>query len=223
MTKTERFEKIKELLIRDYPKVETPLKHEGVFQLLVSVMLSAQTLDATVNKITPALFKKYKNVNELANAKITDVEKLIHGVNFHKTKAIHLIEMAKMLIEKFNSEVPSKMEELIQLPGVGRKTANVVIGEWFYKEQKDAKYEQVGFVVDTHVRRVSQRLGFTKNTTPEKIEPDLVKLFPRDECNIWSLRIILHGRYRCKAQNPQCIKDPEWSKVCGCCNLSNEL
>lgn len=248
MVSKERLQKIDELLKRDYPIVQTPLTHNNLYELIVSVMLSAQTLDATVNKKTPALFSKYKTIDDLANADVADVEQKVAGVNYFKTKAKHLVEMAQKVRDDFGGEIPGTMDELLTLPGVGRKTANVVIGEWFARPEQfrnrviqrqhegvtdgrlagflteaDLKmpnfiegYEPPGFVVDTHVLRVAKRLGLTENTTPEKVEKDMMKLFPKEEWADVALRIVFHGRYRCTAKNPQCYFDSEWSKICSC-------
>lgn len=227
---------ISEILKLEYPEVSTPLHHSNAFELLVSVMLSAQTLDSYVNKVTPKLFEKYPNVDSLANANTSDIEKIIQGVNYYKTKAKHLVQMAQMLLEKFGGAVPSRMEELTTLPGVGRKTANVVINEWWVSSASfseappsappppsllpkgEGRILPEGFVVDTHVKRVAKRLGLTSEEDPLKIEQDLMKIFPREEWPDMSLRLIFHGRYRCKAKNPKCKDDPVWSVICGCIN-----
>src|SRR6185369_8504834 len=206
MVSKEKLEKIKELLYRDYPKVETPLEHKSALQLLIAVALSAQTLDATVNKKTPALFAKYNSAEDFAKAKPEEMEKYLSGINYYKTKSRNLVNLGKMLIEKFNGEVPGTMEELIQLPGIGRKTANVVINEWFSRRNGTLP---VGIVVDTHVLRVSRRLGLsTGGDDPVKVEQDLMKIFPQKEWEQWSLRLIFHGRFMCTARNPKCINDP---------------
>lgn len=244
----DKVSKITELLIRDYPIVQTPLLHNNEFELLIAVMLSAQTLDATVNKKTPSLFRKYRNVVDLANADIQDVEMIIGGINYYKTKSKNIIATAKKIITNFHGNVPATLEELMSLPGVGRKTANVIIGEWFARpeefrnrvieRQKDGVvdglvannikpgdlgiptiipgYKLPGFVVDTHILRVSKRLGLTTNTTPEKVEQDMMNIFPRDEWTDMALRLLLHGRYRCAAKKPQCYLDEEWSQLCSC-------
>jgi endonuclease-3 len=216
MVSTARLKKIKELLLRDYPVVSTPLHHKNAYELLVAVMLSAQTLDNTVNKISPAFFAKYPSSQLLAKANVDDVLKLIRIVNYNNTKAKHLVEMAKMVLADFGGQIPKRMEDLIKLPGVGRKTANVIICEWFVKNEKVLPE---GFVVDTHIRRVAQRLGLSVETEVEKIEQDLMKIFPRNEWDVWSLRMLFHGRFMCKSQRPECKNDPEWSKVCSCVNI----
>ncbi|MEO6729123.1 MAG: endonuclease III [Candidatus Dojkabacteria bacterium] len=221
MISKQKLEKVKELLKRDYPTVETPLEHKDALQLLIAVALSAQTLDSTVNKKTPALFEKYKTAEDFAKAKIEDLEKFIGGINYYKTKSRNLVNLGKMIIEKFNGEVPGTMEELTELPGIGRKTANVIINEWFSKKNGTLP---VGLVVDTHVLRVSKRLDLSDNgDNAVKVEQDLMKLFPQKEWEVWSLRIIFHGRFMCTARNPKCINDPEWSKICGCVDEMKEL
>jgi len=218
MTLKQKVAKIDELLKRDYPVVETPLDHTNAFTLLVSVALSAQTLDTTVNKVTPALWQKYPTAKDLANADVKEVEQIIKLVNFYKNKSRNIIALSQMLLSNFNGVVPYKMEDLITLPGVGRKTANVVINEWFSKGKQPGvpKIEPVGFVVDTHVKRVAKRLGLTKNDDPVDVEQDLMKLFPQNEWDDTSLRMIFHGRYMCTARNPKCINDSEWSQICSC-------
>lgn len=218
MTLKQRVAKIDELLKRDFPTVETPLDHTSAFTLLVAVALSAQTLDTTVNRVTPALWHKYPTMQDLANASVNDVEEIIRLVNFYRNKSRNIVALSQMLISNFNSAVPYKMEELITLPGIGRKTANVVINEWFGKGKQLGvpKVEPVGFVVDTHVKRVANRLGLTKHSDPVDVEQDLMKLFPRNEWDDTSLRMIFHGRFMCTARNPKCINDTEWSKICGC-------
>jgi endonuclease-3 len=250
LTPKQKAEVVSTMLKLDYPSVSTPLHHKNAYELLVAVMLSAQTLDKYVNKVTPSLFKKYPTVQDLAEADSIDVEKFVKGVNYYRTKARHLVEMAKKIVNEYNGEIPGKMEELIKLPGVGRKTANVVINEWFVnpspalplsgegertpsslrytlslKKGEMAKPEGIipeGFVVDTHVKRVAKRLGLTKHDDPKKVEQDLMKLFPREEWPSTSLRMIFHGRYRCTAKNPKCKDDPVWRKVCSCVNESRD-
>lgn len=218
MTIKEKAKKVDELLKRDFPTVETPLHHKDAFTLLVAVALSAQTLDTTVNKITPALWTKYPTIKDLAEANVKDVEELIRLVNFYKNKSRNIISMAQMVLSNFDGKVPNRMEDLITLPGVGRKTANVVINQWFAKGKEKgipASLPQ-GFVVDTHVKRVAKRLGLTKNSDPVDVEQDLMKLFPQADWDDVGLRMIYHGRTMCTAKNPKCINDPEWSKICGC-------
>lgn len=237
MTQSERIKKITALLKRDYPTVKTPLYHETAFQLVCAVLMSAQTLDASVNKVTPILFAKYPTAKDLSKADSLEVEKIIKSLNYHKTKSKHLVQMAQKLLTDFNGIVPNNIEKLTTLPGVGRKTANVVVSEWFampisnrgnwpieplpeYIEINNQINDPVilpeGFVVDTHVIRTSNRLGLTTYKDPKKIEQDLMKVFPQNEWNEMSLRLIFHGRYRCKARDNQCCKDPDWKELCDC-------
>lgn len=214
MTEKERLTKITELLKRDYPEVETPLLHNSAFQLLVATRLSAQTLDATVNKATPKLFSRFKSVEDFATTSWEEVDHFISFINYHTTKAKNVVAMAQEILKRYDGKIPSTIEELTTLPGIGRKTANVVISEWF------AKHEGIlpeGFVVDTHVIRVANRLGLTKHKDPVKIEQDMMKLFPQEEWNDMSLRMIFHGRYRCKARDNQCCLDVEWKELCNAC------
>lgn len=237
MKKSERIKRISQLLKRDYPAVKTPLYHQTAFQLVCAVLMSAQTLDASVNKVTPILFAKYPTAKELAGADPIEIEKIIKALNYHKTKAKHLVQMAQKLLLDFDGIVPNNIEQLTTLPGVGRKTANVVVSEWFampidnranwpidplpqYSEQNPQINDPVilpeGFVVDTHVIRTSNRLGLTSHKDPKKIEQDLMKIFPRNEWNEMSLRLIFHGRYRCKARDNQCCEDKDWKELCEC-------
>lgn len=198
-------QKVEKILEKEFPTVDTPLIHKNAFELLIGVMLSPQTLDTTTNKVTPALFAQYPNAAELAKADPLEIEPIIRLVNYHKTKAKNLVKAANILVEKFNGEVPRTMEELILLPGVGRKVANVVISEWFARHEGA---EPEGFVVDTHVLRTSYRLGTTKNTNATKVEQDLMKAYSKDKWVDASLRLIFHGRKTCKSQSPLCSKCP---------------
>jgi endonuclease-3 len=236
--------KITTLLMRDYPLVATPLKHESAFQLLVATVLSAQTLDDSVNKVTPNLFCRYPDSTTLAQANIKDVEAILQSINYYKTKAKNIIALAQKINLDFEGIIPDKIEELTRLPGVGRKTANVLISEWFAKpiDKRGNKFgievaaphysEEVfidpkffalgdekktipqGFVVDTHIKRVSLALGLTQQTDPMKIEIDLMDKFCRNEWPEMSLRLLFHGRYRCKARQCLCHLDPEWKILC---------
>lgn len=177
-----------------YSDLKTPLHHDSPFQLLMAVMLSAQCTDALVNKVTPALFKAYPTPMALAQAVIGDVENRIRRVNYYKTKARHLIGMAKLLVADYNGKVPDSMDALIRLPGVGRKTANVILGAAFDRP--------VGIVVDTHVKRLANRLGLTAHQNPVKIERELMQIVPKKEWENFSLALIFHGRACCTARNP---------------------
>jgi len=180
----------------NYPNPKTELTHENEYQLAVAVMLSAQTTDKKVNQITPELFKKYPSWQSLALSNYEDLEKTIHGVNFHKGKAKRLIEAGKLVWQKFNSNLPKDMSKLLEIPGVARKSANVILQElWNISE---------GVVVDTHVTRVSNRLGLTTHQDAKKIEKDLMSLIPKESYRNFSGACVLHGRYICVARKPKC-------------------
>lgn len=179
-----------------YPEHVIPLHHKSAWQLLCAVILSAQCTDERVNQITPALFKKYPTAQQLAQADIKDVEKIIHSAGFYHSKALSLIESSKRICEVFGGEVPQNMKDLLSLRGVARKTANVMLGDYFKKPE--------GIVVDTHVKRLAFRLGLTKNTDPVKIEQDLTKLIPYEFWGWIAIALILHGRSICPARKPQC-------------------
>ncbi|MEX1111188.1 MAG: endonuclease III [Chthoniobacterales bacterium] len=195
-TRHARASELLPILRATYPDAHCELNHEGAFQLLVATILSAQCTDVRVNMVTPALFKKYPDAGTLAAAKQEDVEDLIRSTGFFRNKAKNLIAAARSLVREHAGEVPRDLEMLTDLPGVGRKTANVVLGNAYRIE--------AGIVVDTHVARLSQRLGLTKNTDPVKIEKDLVKVIPQDDWTLWSHLLIWHGRRRCPARKPDC-------------------
>jgi len=184
------------ILEKQYPETKTALKFETPFQLLVATILSAQTTDVQVNKITPQLFKTFPAPQDFANAQIKDIEKHISSINFYRNKAKNIKLASEKIMAEYNGVVPQTMEELIKLPGVARKTANVVLNQAFGKNE--------GIVVDTHVKRVSQRLGLTKNTDPVKIEFDLMKIIPQKQWGSFSFRIVQHGRKICMAKTPLC-------------------
>jgi endonuclease-3 len=173
------------------------LDHQNPFQLIVAVVLSAQTTDVLVNRITPDLFRAYPTPEALADARQEDVERTINRIGMFRQKSKNIIGLAKKLVTDHGGEVPRKLDELIKLPGVGRKTANVVLGVAFNTPE--------GVVVDTHVQRISQRLGWTRQTTPEKIEPELMKLFPQSDWDRLSHVLIFHGRRVCFARKPSCV------------------
>lgn len=179
-----------------YPKHIIPLHHQSAWQLLCAVILSAQCTDARVNQITPHLFKKYPTAHALAAADLKDVEKIIHSAGFYHSKALSLIESSKRICEVFGGEVPQTMEDLLSLRGVARKTANVMLGDYFKKP--------AGIVVDTHVKRLAFRLGLTKQTDPVKVEKDLVKIIPYEYWGWIAIALILHGRQVCNARKPLC-------------------
>jgi endonuclease-3 len=179
-----------------YPEANCALQHRGALELLVATILSAQSTDARVNMVTPALFAKYGSAAAYAAADPAVLQQEIHSTGFFRNKTKSLIGMAQALVERHRGEVPDTLEALVQLPGVGRKTANVVLGTWFGKNE--------GVVVDTHVQRLSTLLGLTRETTPEKIERDLMALVPRDHWTWFSHTLILHGRQVCIARRPKC-------------------
>lgn len=179
-----------------YPESECSLTHGSPFQLLVATVLSAQCTDARVNSATPALFESFPTPAALANAPYEAVEDIVRPLGFFRTKAKAIIGLAQALEERFGGEVPTSIEELTSLPGVGRKTANVVRGVAFG--------EADGVVVDTHVKRIAYRLGLTRQTDPERVERDLIELLPREERVIFTHRVIDHGRAVCVARKPRC-------------------
>ena len=183
-------------LKREYPDAHTELDYETPLQLLEATILSAQCTDRRVNMVTPLLFKSYPTAAALADAPPEKLEEIIKSTGFFRNKTKSLIGLGKALVERHNGEVPDSMEALVKLPGVGRKTANVVLGNAFHKNE--------GVVVDTHVARVSHRLGITKETDPVKIEQDLMPLFPREDWALLSHLLIFHGRRVCEARKPKC-------------------
>ena len=195
-TRHARASELLRLLRNTYPEAHCELDHDGPFQLLVATILSAQCTDVRVNLVTPALFQKYPDAKHLAAANQADVEDIVRSTGFFRNKAKNLIAAAKALVQQHAGEVPRDLETLTHLPGVGRKTANVVLGNAYGIE--------AGIVVDTHVARLSKRLGLSKHTDPVKIEKDLLKLIPQDTWTLWSHLLIWHGRRRCMARKPDC-------------------
>ncbi len=179
-----------------YKNPKTKLKYKNAHQLLVATILSAQCTDKRVNEITKNLFNKYKKVGDFAKTTNEELEKEIRTTGFFKNKAKFIIESAKIIVEKFRLRVPDNMKDLITLPGVARKTANVVLSESFEKNE--------GIAVDTHVRRLSQRLGLSSNFDPDKIEMDLMAIVPKNDWRKFSNLLIAHGRTICAARNPKC-------------------
>ena len=180
----------------EYPDARTELDWQSPLELLVATVLSAQTTDVQVNRVTQTLFAKYRTAEDYANADPSELEEDIRPTGFYRNKARSLRNMAAALVEEHGGEVPSTMRELVALPGVGRKTANVVLGNAFGVDE--------GIVVDTHVRRVSGRLGLTENEDPVKIERDLMQVVPEEDWTVFSHLLILHGRRTCKARKPDC-------------------
>jgi len=190
-----RIERILSGLDGHYPGAGTALSHEDPLQLLVATILSAQCTDDRVNRVTPPLFRKYPDARAFARADIRDLEGLIRSTGFFRSKARNIRECCRGLVERFGSRVPSKLEELVTLPGVGRKTANVVLGSAFGIP---------GITVDTHVGRLSRRLGLSRHEDPVKVEFDLMKIIPKSRWSSFSLQLILHGRRVCASRRPRC-------------------
>jgi endonuclease-3 len=194
--KTARLKKIIAALDRTYPEAHCELNHAGSLQLLIATILSAQCTDKRVNIVTKELFKNYRSASDFANAPLAELERAIKSTGFFRNKAKNIQACCRKLVERHDGKVPRTMEDLTQLDGVGRKTANVVLGNAFGIN--------VGVVVDTHIARLSQRLGLTKQKTPEKIERELMALAPQQQWTLFSHWLIWHGRRRCAARRPDC-------------------
>jgi endonuclease-3 len=203
--KSARLGKIIAALDRAYPGAHCELNHADPLELLIATILSAQCTDKRVNIVTKELFKKYRSAADYANAPLAELELAIKSTGFFRNKAKNIQACCCKLIKRHGGKVPRTMEELTQLDGVGRKTANVVLGNAFGIE--------VGVVVDTHVARLSQRLGLTRQKTPEKIEPELMALVPQKQWTLFSHWLIWHGRRRCDARRPDCL-NCEIEKLC---------
>ena len=199
MTAKRRLARMLTALRATSPAMKVELDHRTPWELLVATILSAQCTDQRVNQVTPNLFRRYQQPRDYASADPTELEALIRPTGFFKTKARNLIHCAKAVAGQFQGEVPDTMEALTTLPGVGRKTANVLLGNAF---------EKPAIVVDTHVKRVAGRLDLTRHTDPEKIELDLQRLLPADQWTEGSQRLLLHGRYICLARTPKCQHCP---------------
>jgi len=200
MDKKEKVLEIIKRLEKRYPDVKTALNFNTPLDLLVATILSAQTTDVNVNRVTEKLFKKYKTAKDYADIPIEELQDDIKSINFYKNKANYIKNLAEELLKKFNGEVPKTMQELVTLPGVGRKTANIVL--W------NAYGINEGVAVDTHVKRISKLLGLTENTDPEKIEQDLMKITPPEQWGKITHLLIMLGREICKAKLPDCPKCP---------------
>jgi endonuclease-3 len=211
-------ERVREILARldqDYPAVRCALTHRNAWELLVATILSAQCTDVRVNMVTPELFKLYPTPKDLAALKPEQLEPVIRTTGFFRNKAKSIVGAAQMLVNEFGGKVPDEMEQLLNMPGVARKTANVVLGSWFKKA--------VGVVVDTHVHRISRRLELTRSDEPKGIEQDLMKVLPQEKWIDFSHQIIHHGRAICIARKPRCAQchlenlchaaDKTWSTV----------
>ncbi len=201
----ERVAAILDALRKTYHNVVCALTHRNAFELTIATILSAQTTDVGVNKATPQLFKLYPTPKALAAASLPEIEELIHNTGFYRAKAKNIQGAARMLVERFGGKVPQTVAEMIELPGVARKTANVVLGSWYGIAS--------GVVVDTHVLRLSKRLELTKNTHPVKVEQDLQKVIPQNRWIQFSHELIHHGRQVCIARKPRCT-DCSLERVC---------
>lgn len=199
MTKKERALNAIEVLKKEYPEAICSLNASNPFELLVAVRLSAQCTDARVNLVTPALFEKYKTLDDYCNADVKDIEELIHSCGFYKSKAISIIDMAKGVRDRFGGVVPDNIDDLVTLNGVGRKTANLIVGDIYGKES---------IVVDTHMIRISNRIGLVAEKDPKKIEFALKKIVPAEEGSDFCHRIVLFGRDTCSARKPKCDQCP---------------
>jgi endonuclease III len=196
----ERVSEILDRLDQLYPTVTCALTHKSAWELLVATILSAQSTDANVNRVTPELFRKYPTVQAFAALTPEQLQPDVRSTGFFRNKAKSVVGAAKMIVADFAGEVPSEMDQLLTLPGVARKTANVVLGTWFKKAE--------GVVVDTHVTRISRRLELTKNTDAPKIEQDLMKVIPQEKWILFAHQIIWHGRKLCIARRPKCAECP---------------
>lgn len=183
-----------------YPDARCALDHSSPLELIVATILSAQCTDARVNQVTPALFRRYPTAAAYARAPLAELEEAIRSTGFFRNKARSLQGLGAALVERHGGRVPETMAELVRLPGVGRKTANVVLGNAFGRDE--------GVVVDTHVGRISRRLGLTREDDPEKVERDLMAIVPREKWTLWSHLLIAHGRAVCKAPRPRCGECP---------------
>lgn len=204
-TSPERVTAILDILAKTYPGVVCALNHRSAWELTVATILSAQCTDVRVNLVTPALFKAFPTPKAMAAASLPELEDLIRTTGFFRNKAKSIKGAAQVVVDEFGGKVPQTMEEILRLPGVARKTGNVVLGSWFNIA--------VGVVVDTHVMRLSRRLELTKETTPEKVEQDLMKIIPRDRWIAFSHELIHHGRQVCVARKPKCV-DCTLEKLC---------
>lgn len=214
-TAPERVQEILSRLDRLYPDVTCALTHKTAWELLVATILSAQSTDVNVNKVTPILFQKYPTVEDFAALTPEQLEPDVRSTGFFRNKSKSVVGAAKKIVADFGGQVPMDMDQLLTLPGVARKTANVVLGTWFKKAE--------GLVVDTHVTRIARRLELSKNTDPSKIEQDLMSVIPREKWILFAHQLIWHGRKLCMARSPKCVDcalenichagDKTWSTV----------
>lgn len=195
MNSRQKIPEILKRLKKEYPSAKTALVFKSPFELLVATVLSAQATDVLVNKVTQSLFRKYRTIRDYADAPLDSLRKDVQSVNFYKTKAAHIQAAAKILMEHFHGKVPTTMEDLITLPGVARKTANIILSDAFGIHE--------GIAVDTHVKRLAKRLALTQHDNPVKVEKDLMKITPQKEWGNISHLLILHGRQVCPARKPK--------------------
>jgi endonuclease III len=193
-----RAQEIFDILAEEHPDAHCALDHDSPYQLVVATILSAQCTDERVNMVTPELFRRFPSPHDLAGAPQEEVEELVHSTGFYRNKAKNLIGMAEGVVERHGGEIPRTLEELTALPGIGRKTANVVLGNAFGVDE--------GVVVDTHVRRLANRMHLSRQEDPVKVERDLMKIFPRDRWTLLSHLFIFHGRRVCGARKPKCAE-----------------
>ena len=199
MRKKEKVLAIREIFDKIYPMADCTLEYRDPLQLLIATQLAAQCTDARVNLVTPALFQRYPTAADFAQADVAELEDYIRSTGFFRNKARNIIGCCRMLLDEYNGVVPDTIEELIKLPGVGRKTANLVVGDAFGKPS---------VVVDTHCKRITKRIGLTQNTDPTKVEFDLRKILPPDYSSNFCHQMVYHGRAICKAQKPNCGQCP---------------
>lgn len=192
----DRAARIYDLLEAEYPEAGTALAHSNPFELAVATILSAQCTDERVNQVTPALFRSFPDVASLASAPLEELEGIVHSTGFFRSKARNLVGMAQAVVGRHGGELPRTLAELTKLPGIGRKTGNVILGNAFGIDE--------GVVVDTHVKRLSGRMGLTRETTPEKVEKDLMAIFPPERWTPLAHLLISHGRGSCPARKPRC-------------------
>lgn len=205
LKKKARVIEIIDLLEKEYPEAKTALRHSSPLEMLIATILSAQCTDKRVNIVTKSLFKKYRTVQDYVNADLSELEQDIRSTGFYRNKAKNIKNTSRLLVEKYDSKVPRTMEELLELPGVARKTANIVLS--------NAYGIIAGIAVDTHVRRLTQRLGLTKNKDPNKIEADLMQEVPKNQWKRITDLLIFHGRNVCTARKPKC-SSCSLSKIC---------
>lgn len=205
-----RVTKIIEVFNEMYPDAGCSLDYKDPLQLMIATQLAAQCTDERVNIVTKTLYEKYKNVQDFANADLSELEQDVKSTGFFRNKAKNIKNACIMIIEQFNSAVPNNLEDLLKLPGVGRKTANLVLGDIFGKP---------GIVVDTHAKRLSNRIGLTKNEDPEKIEYDLMKIIPKENWTVFCHQLVFHGRAVCNARKPKCYE----CKIIEYCNYKDKV